>query len=184
MDVAAFEFWLDLISGLSVPQRRQALQALLLSETSEGRDDEIDPRLDLANVNGLAVACALPATIPLPPTLPSNPVRTEGMAELGQRRVDSIGCPHCAGRDVVLWGRASALPRYRCKACRRTFNALTKTPLAHLRLKNKWATQAAAMIEGVSTAKAAKQCGVHYTTAFRWRQRFLEALASDKPKTL
>jgi transposase-like protein len=185
MDMAAFESWLDLISALSVPQRRQTLHALILSETSEGHDDETDTPVDLANTNfSLGTACGLPATIPLLPILPSNHVGTEGVAELGRRRVDSIGCPHCEGRDVVLWGRASALPRYRCKACRRTFNAMTKTPLAHLRMKNKWTTQAEAMIEGVSTAKVAKRCGVHYTTAFRWRHRFLEALAGDKPKTL
>jgi transposase-like protein len=85
---------------------------------------------------------------------------------------------------VVRWGAASALPRYRCKACRRTFNALTKTPLAKLRMKNKWAAQTEALIEGVSIAKAARRCGVHYTTAFRWRHRFLASLAGDKPKTL
>jgi transposase-like protein len=76
---------------------------------------------------------------------------------------------------------ASDLPRYRCKACRRTFNALTKTPLANLRMKDKWAAQTEALIEGVSTAKAARRCGVHYTTAFLWRHRFLAALAGDKP---
>jgi hypothetical protein len=85
---------------------------------------------------------------------------------------------------VVQWGNASALPRYRCKACRRTFNALTKTPLAGLRKKEKWAAQAQAMIDGVSTAKAAAQCGVAYTTAFRWRHRFLKSLANDKPNSL
>src|ERR1019366_8042408 len=50
---------------------------------------------------------------------------------------DSMGCPHCDNRDVVRWGQASALPRYRCKACSRTFNALTKTPLANFRMKDK-----------------------------------------------
>lgn len=40
------------------------------------------------------------------------------------------------------------------------------------------------MIDGVSTAQAARRCAVHYTTAFRWRHRFLAALAGDKPKTL
>jgi transposase-like protein len=115
---------------------------------------------------------------------PADRVGAAGIAELGQRRVDSVGCPHCANRDVVRWGAASALPRYRCKACRRTFNALTKTPLAKLRMKNKWAAQTEALIEGVSTAKAARRCGVHYTTAFRWRHRFLASLAGDKPKTL
>ena len=51
-------------------------------------------------------------------------------------------------------------------------------------MKDKWATQAEAMIDGVSTAKAAQRCGVHYTTAFRWRHRFLASLAGDKPRTL
>jgi hypothetical protein len=34
-------------------------------------------------------------------------------------------------------------------------------------MKDKWAAQTEAMIDGVSTAKAARRCGVHYTTAFR-----------------
>jgi hypothetical protein len=51
-------------------------------------------------------------------------------------------------------------------------------------MKEKWAAQTEAMIDGVSTAKAARRCGVHYTTAFRWRHRFLASLAGDKPKTL
>ncbi len=37
------------------------------------------------------------------------------------------------------------------------------------------------MIEGKSLAKTAELCGVHPTTAFRWRHRFLRAPASDKP---
>jgi hypothetical protein len=84
----------------------------------------------------------------------------------------------------VRWGRASDLPRYRCKACLRTFNALTKTPLAKLRMKEKWAAQTEAMIDGVSLAQAAQRCDVHPTTAFRWRHRFLAALSGDKPKAL
>ncbi len=53
-----------------------------------------------------------------------------------------------------------------------------------MRLKAKWTTQARAIIDGVTTAQAARQCDVHYTTAFRWRHRFLEALAGDKPQSL
>jgi transposase-like protein len=66
----------------------------------------------------------------------------------------------------------------------RTFNALTKTPMAHLRKKEKWPDHARAMIEGKSLAKTAALCGVHPTTAFRWRHRFLRAPASDKPRSL
>ena len=185
MDEAAFKSWLGLIVVLTATQRRDAWRVLALSEASENRDNEAGGAVDLAIAGvGLTPRCALPNAMPLSPARPLNQIETEGVAELGQRRVDSIGCPHCESRDIVRWGQASALPRHRCKACRRTFNALTKTPLAGLRMKDKWATQAAAMIDGVSTAKAAKRCGVHYTTAFRWRHRFLDALASDKPRTL
>jgi hypothetical protein len=76
------------------------------------------------------------------------------------------------------------LLRFRCNSCGRTFNALTKTPMAHLRKKDRWLDHALAMIEGKSLAKTAEPCGVHPTMAFRWRHRFLRALASDKPRTL
>jgi hypothetical protein len=74
--------------------------------------------------------------------------------------------------------------RFRCKSCGRTFNALTKTPMAHLRKKEKWPAHARAMIEGKSLAKTAQLCGVHPTTAFRWRHRFLRAPAANKPRSL
>jgi len=89
----------------------------------------------------------------------------------GVERVAAHGCPHCASREIVGWGRSDGLLRYRCKACRRTFNTLTKTPMAHLRKKDKWADHAQAMIEGRSLAATAELCGVHPTTAFRWRRR-------------
>ena len=40
------------------------------------------------------------------------------------------------------------------------------------------------MIDGASVSKTAERCDVDYTTAFRWRHRFLEALSLDKPKNL
>ena len=65
-----------------------------------------------------------------------------------------------------------------------TFNALTQTAMAHLHKKERWVDHAEAMIEGKSLAKAAQRCGVHPTTAFRWRHRFLSAPAADKPGRL
>jgi transposase-like protein len=88
-------------------------------------------------------------------------------------RVVAHGCPHRAGREVVGWGRSHGLFRFRSKSCGSTFNALTKTPTAHLRKEEKWLDHARAMIEGKSLAKTAQLCGVHPTTAFRWRHRFL-----------
>ena len=179
MDLKTFEAWLRGITRLSEPQRRQAWQALAISEAAD--NGELEPRTApeqaLSRLDGAAdnPGAARP---------PASEIGTVTIAALGQRRVDTVGCPHCDHRDVVRWGHASELPRYRCKACSRTFNALTKTPLAKLRMKEKWGAQTEAMIEGVSTAKAALRCGVHYTTAFRWRHRFLEALSGDKPKAL
>ena len=56
--------------------------------------------------------------------------------------------------------------------------------MAHLRKKERWLDHARAMIEGKSLAKTAALCGVHPTTAFRWRHRFLRAPGSDKPRSV
>ena len=76
------------------------------------------------------------------------------------------------GRRLGPLGRAFAVPLQELRA---HLNALTKTPMAHLRKKEKWLDHARAMIEGKSLAKTAALCGVHPTTAFRWRHRFLRA---------
>jgi transposase-like protein len=186
MDVAEFNDWLIGIAALTPPQRRQAWQTLALAEASDCDDSEIGPLwgVDIASSGPASPLDQPPVFTPSPVARPLNRLGTNVVAELGQRRVDSIGCPHCDSRDVVHWGKASTLPRYRCKGCQRTFNGLTKTPLAGLRMKDKWPAQAEAMIDGVSIAKAAKRCDVDDTTAFRWRHRFLAALAGDKPGTL
>ena len=94
------------------------------------------------------------------------------MAEVGHRRVVGMGCPHCANRDVILWGKANGLPRYRCRGCGRTFNGLTKTPLARLRKREKWREQAQSMIEKLrsaakSTIKQHLDGGIDFLSLFR-----------------
>ena len=80
----------------------------------------------------------------------------------------------------LLLSRARNLP----VACEgRAFNALTKTPMVHLRKRERWLDRAWAMIDGQSLAKTVELCGVHPTTAFRWRHRFLGPPAADKPRT-
>ena len=174
MDPTTFRSWLSEIASLTDRQRRSAWQALALSETTASPGAEALAGLEPARVR------VQPAS---PPGFPLAVARcTASIAQLGQCRVDSAGCPHCDSGDVVRWGRASDLPRYRCKSCLRTFNALSKTPLAKLRMKAKWAVQTEALIDGVTLAQAARRCGVHPTTAFRRRHRFLTALSGDKPK--
>jgi transposase-like protein len=89
-------------------------------------------------------------------------------------------CPHCGAERLQRWGFASGLRRYRCLACRKTFNALTGTSLARLRKKACWLRYGEALAAGMTLAKAAAHCGVHLTTSFRWRHRFLRAPAAAR----
>jgi transposase-like protein len=180
MDAAEFQDWLSGIGSLSLAQLRQAFGELALFESSRTFDG------DACTFPEASATGAVPGRSPAVPeaAAAAKPVSADSSAGTLHRRVESVGCPHCQGHETVRWGSASALPRYRCKSCGRTFNALTKTPLARLRNKNKWQEHSRAMIDGVSIAKTADRCGVHYTTAFRWRHRFLGSQAYDKPKAL
>src|SRR5271165_3668531 len=85
MDVAEFEHWLGGIASLNEPQRRQAWQALALSEAADSGD--VRPAVVDISTAGPAPAKA--------PAWPSQRAGAARVAELGQRRVDIVGCPHC-----------------------------------------------------------------------------------------
>ena len=108
--------------------------------------------------------------------------RTEGVVN---RRAEEVrACPHCYSDEVLLWGRDGGIQRYRCRACHKTFNALTGTPLSHLRRRDAWLTYSQALIDGLSVRKAATLSGVHRTTAFRWRHRMLRHPAEENGSEL
>jgi transposase-like protein len=85
-------------------------------------------------------------------------------------------CPHCGTEGAVKRGSANGLRRYRCKACSKSFNALTGTPLARLRHKERWLAFSQALKDGDTVRASAGRCEVAVGTAFRWRHRFLQAL--------
>jgi transposase-like protein len=85
-------------------------------------------------------------------------------------------CPHCGTGGAVKRGSANGLQRYQCKACSKSFNALTGTPLARLRHKERWLEFSQALKEGDTVRASAGRCAVAVGTAFRWRQRFLQTL--------
>jgi transposase-like protein len=93
-------------------------------------------------------------------------------------------CPHCGATNLYKWGVRSKLQRYKCKECNKTFNALTKTPLARLRHKEKWNDYAKELLNSTSIETSAKNCQVAVTTSFRWRHRMLQASKSVKAKKL
>ena len=88
-------------------------------------------------------------------------------------------CPHCKSETVACNGTAAGLQRFKCRDCAKTFNALTGTPLARLRMKGKWVNQAEALCEGLTLKEAAECINVSHPAAFRWRHIFLAL-----PKTM
>ena len=109
----------------------------------------------------------------------------EQVRALVESRLTALpACPHCGGDRIVRNGSASGLQRYKCHACKRSFNALSTTPLARLRMKTKWLTQQNALQQGLSVHQAAAALEVSASTAFRWRHRFLRLAQPVKAPAL
>ena len=186
MDDGSFASWLGAIRLLTDVQRRTGFMCLALAEADDDVavvSAEVEQRLPPSVEEISGAPDGEHVGIVSTATGDARPAPASALAA-ALSRVERAGCPHCASQRLQRWGRASDLPRYRCRDCRRTFNGLTGTPLAHLRKKDRWGAQAEALITGESVVKAAKRCGVSGTTAFRWRHRFLAATALDKPARL
>src|SRR5208337_2215349 len=152
MDDGSFASWLGAIRLLTDVQRRTGFMCLALAEADDDVavvSAEVEQRLPPSveeisgAIDGEHVGIVSTATGD------ARPAPASALAA-ALSRVERAGCPHCASQRLQRWGRASDLPRYRCRDCRRTFNGLTGTPLAHLRKKDRWGAQAEALITGES----------------------------------
>lgn len=81
-------------------------------------------------------------------------------------------CPHCDSNHIYRHGQSNGLQRYRCIDCRKTYNSLTKTPLAHLRKKELWLKHLELMMSSTVLRDVSKQLAISLPTAFQWRHRF------------
>ena len=63
--------------------------------------------------------------------------RSGATAVVEGRFAAEVSCPHCCGQRIHRHGQANGLQRYRCRECRRTFNALSGTPLSGLHKREK-----------------------------------------------
>jgi transposase-like protein len=93
-------------------------------------------------------------------------------------------CPRCGSPRAHRCGQASGLQRFRCLGCGRSYNSLTGTPLARLRKKERWLAYLQCVLESRTVREAARVAGVHRTTSFRWRHRFVPGAMRDRPATL
>jgi transposase-like protein len=93
-------------------------------------------------------------------------------------------CPACRESRIHRHGHVHGLQRFRCAGCGVTFNALTGTPLARLRLKSRWLEYLDCVLNSTTVRGAARAVSVHRNTSFRWRHRFLDLAKHDRPQRL
>ena len=114
--------------------------------------------------------------------LSGRPQGEDALAAIELGVDDERRCPHCASAGAVSRGKARGLRRYRCKACGKTFGALTGTALSGLHYKERWLSFGEALAEGETIVESAERCGIAPSTAFRWRHRFLKAVRQLAPQ--
>ena len=105
-------------------------------------------------------------------------------AVIESRFAAAVSCAHCDSEQVRRHGSIKGLQRYFCTQCRRTFSALTGTPLNRLHQRGKWLDQAAALRDGLTLHQVANELNIHVSTAHRWRHRFLALPQTIQAKTL
>src|SRR3954465_13373729 len=110
----------------------------------------------LAEVDDLTVDQRLE----LEEVLAGRPPRMAVTAVIEASLGDERRCPHCGYGASVGCGKADGLQRFRCKGCGRSFNALTGTPLARLRKKERWLDFGRSLSEGETVVASAERCGV------------------------
>lgn len=89
-------------------------------------------------------------------------------------------CPHCGAESLTRNGSFKLATgrrkqRYLCHNCGRTCNADTGKPSANLKRREAWDKMEAAMEHSHPLRYMAFVLGVHLSTAFRWRHRWLAA---------
>lgn len=106
----------------------------------------------------------------------------EAVNTVNSRVANHPRCPHCDCDNLRKWGQRGGIQRFRCQGCTKTFNGLTGTPLARLRHREAWTKFAQAMKDSLSVRESAAASGVHSTTTFRWRHRWLSVPRDCKDK--
>ena len=87
-------------------------------------------------------------------------------------------CPHCAHPDYILFGKNRGAQRYRCQACRRTFQTMRRG-------KDPALTEQAQKLylEGLGLRAIGRILEVHHKTVSRWLVQAAGQLSVNQPKT-
>ena len=87
-------------------------------------------------------------------------------------------CPHCAQPDYILFDKNRGAQRYRCQACRRTFQTMRRGKDPALK------EQAQKLhLEGLGFRVIGRVLGLHHITVSRWLVEATGPLPVDQPQT-
>jgi transposase-like protein len=100
--------------------------------------------------------------------------------ELIEKHESQVLCPDCGSPFCSRNGIISGLQRYKCKACRRTFNRLSGTSFSRLRKKEKWLGVVDCLQRKDSLSTMCEKLEVNRKTSVRWRHRFLKGFTARK----
>ena len=92
--------------------------------------------------------------------LSDPPVGAASLAAIELGVDDERRCPHCASAGAVSRGKARGLRRYRCKACGKTFGALTGTALSGLHHKERWLAFGASLAQARRSERLPSAAGL------------------------
>lgn len=87
-----------------------------------------------------------------------------------------IHCPYCNSSDIYGHGVYKGRNRYKCKACKKTFNDFTGTAIAGIKKTNEFQEYLSLVVESISIRKASSRIGVNVKTIFDWRHKLLSSL--------
>ena len=88
-------------------------------------------------------------------------------------------CVRCRSTHINRWGTKDGHQRYYCKDYGKTFNAMSGTPLSHLRVREKLDQYVECMNGETTLRPAARQCGVSLDTSFHLRHRLMALVEND-----
>ncbi len=88
---------------------------------------------------------------------------------------EEFSCPHCQSDSVISHGNYRGRKRYKCKSCKKTFNDLTGTSVAHIHKKEEWQEYLKCIGKSMTLRGAAKHVGVSYRTSFMWRHKIISS---------
>lgn len=126
----------------------------------------------------------LQSALPEPDTLDIQIGQSQILQAIEEQFCNAPLCPRCQSDNVGGWGTQSGRQRYKCNDCDRTFNALTNTPLARLRVKEKLDQYLECMRGDTTLRVAARQCGISLPTSFALRHRLMKVIQADKSELL